>query len=38
VNSYLQILRDARKASWPLIAQKISAGDWIELSQVRKFG
>jgi hypothetical protein len=35
VNSYLQILRDARKASWPLIAQKISAGEWIELSQVK---
>eukprot|EP00878_Enallax_costatus_P017598 GHUV01018490.1.p1 GENE.GHUV01018490.1~~GHUV01018490.1.p1 ORF type:complete len:191 (+),score=60.56 GHUV01018490.1:76-573(+) len=34
VQAYLQILQESRRASWPIIAQKISAGDWIALSQV----
>lgn len=34
MKAYLQILRDARRASWPLVAQKIASGSWIELSQV----
>lgn len=34
VPSYIQILQDSRRSSWPLLAQKIQAREWIELSQL----
>jgi hypothetical protein len=34
VPSYFQLLQDARRSSWPILAQKIQAGDWIALSQL----
>lgn len=34
VPSYIQILQDSRRSSWPLLAQKIQNSEWIELSQL----
>lgn len=34
VPSYIQILQDSRRSSWPLLAQKIQAGEWIAFSQL----
>jgi hypothetical protein len=34
VPSYIQILQDSRRSSWPMLAQKIQTKEWIELSQL----
>jgi hypothetical protein len=34
VQRYVALLQDARRASWPLVAKRIQAREWIELSQL----